>query len=247
MNLPLAEAINLYRECFAVYSDEAETILSYAERYGRICPIEQDGKTAGMICLTRISDGEFEAEYIFAACVTPEHREKGLFRKNLETLIGEKPSLLIPENESLFPMYEKLGYKPIYCLEADIEGENTAVDFGGTVDELYEIYKSSFQFPKKDIALFKAVIGAHLAYGGKIKRLGDCIALIFQGNAVDIFAPTAKNALRMANSLYGRYKAIFPLECEAVLRGAGAIFGKKRIAMAKNIPQTNIYINTLFN
>lgn len=247
MSSLLTEAERLYRKSFAVYSDEPEIILGFAEKHGNISLIKQDGATAGMICTADIRDGDFSAQYIFAACISPEYRGKGLFRKHLNELCESKPTILIPENEDLFSMYEHLGFVDVVCLEADIDGENTAEDFDGTFDELYEIYKSSFQFPKKDSSLFKAAIKAHLAYGGEIKRQGASAILVFNGNAVDIFSPTADLAVSSAKSLIGRYKAVFPLECANALNDAGIAFSEKKIAMAKNILNTNIYINTLFN
>ena len=245
--IPKNEAERLYRESFTVYGNEPGIILEYAERYGRIHFIEHENQIAGMICTAHLRDGDFAAEYIFAACISAGHRGKGLFRKTLDEIFGSEPSVLIPENDGLFSMYEKMGYTPIFCLEAEMFGENTSEEFNGSSDELYEIYKSSFQFPKKDICLFKAAIKAHLAYGGEIKRFENSVVLVYGGNAVDIFSPTLKEAVSSAKSCRGNYKALLPLECADALKRENIDFSKKKIAMSKNILNTDIYINTLFN
>lgn len=242
------EALNLFIGCFPESGDETAIILDYAAKHGKIHILNKNGVAANMVCTANISDKGFNAQYIFAAGTKPEYRNKGLFRKHLEDIIGNSPALLIPENESLFPMYEKLGFRRIYCLEADTNGDGSAINFTGDINELYEIYKSSYQFPKKDIALFEATVTAHLIYGGEIKIKNGSAVLISDGNAVDIFAINPKNAVEAAKRAnYGKYKAILPLICAKELEAQNIHYRKKSIAMGKNIENAEIYLNTLFN
>lgn len=248
MNVLLKDALPLYRECFKVYGEEDELILGYAAKHGKIHILRQDGLAVSMICTAEITDGNFKAQYIFAVCTKPEYRNRGLFRNHFETVIGETPSLLIPENENLFGFYERFGYKPLHCLEAEINGQNKSKAFDGSFDELYEIYNTSFQFPKKDIRLFKAAINAHTACGGEVKRFGSCVFLIDGGTVTDVFAATAETAVQgIMNACGGRFKAILPPETADELQKNGIKFRKKKIAMGRNIPSVPIYINTLFN
>lgn len=247
MNI-INEAVALYRECFTVYGNEPEIIINHAYHNGEIHIYRDCDKPINMICASRISDGEFDAEYIFAVCTKPKYRGKGIFRKRLEAVIGDTPCVLIPENESLFAFYEKLGFSPIFSLEAEIEGEAQLSESSITPEELYEIYKNCFQFPKKPKELFVASIKAHLEYGGKIFADGKSAVLTYDGNITDVYAPTPEDALDLASQIYdGKYKALFPLECENLLISQNIKYEKKKTAMGRNLHSHDVYINTLFN
>lgn len=244
----LADADRLYRRCFTVYGNEPEIILGFAEQHGQISFITQDGKSVGMVCHAEICDRGINAIYIFAACVLPEYRGLGLFKNKLAQVIGKKEAVLIPENESLFAMYEKLGFSPLYCLCAEIDGKCRATDFGESRDALFKIYQASFQFPQKSRALFDAAIDAHLAYGGKIKLYKSTAILTNENGVCDVFAPTPSEAVIAAkHAIDGRFKAVLPLNCLNALAESQIKFTKNKIAMAKNINHLQIYINTLFN
>lgn len=240
------EALALFLECFPESGKEAEMILKYAEEYGQLHILKQDGIAVNMLCTAYLKD--IGAEYIFAAGTKPECRKKGFFRRHLEETVGKRPAVLIPETESLFPMYERLGFSPIYAFEADINGDGSGKEFDGTPEELYEIYNSSAQFPKKDFPLFRATLNTHICCGGKIRTKNGVAILTYNGNAVDIFAPDGKSAVEAAKSAdIGQYKAIFPIDFEEELKKQGINYRKKSIAMGKNLENAKIYLNTLFN
>ena len=248
MKPQLFEPIALYRECFTVYGDEPKIIIEHACKHGKIFLYFENRQAVNMICTSTISDGDFEAEYIFAVCTKPEYRGKGIFRKRLEEVIGDAPCVLIPENESLFAFYEKLGFSPIYSLEAELEGKSTLQTVEITAEEVYGIYKNCFQFPKKPQKLFIASLNAHIEYGGKIFTDGKSAVLVYDGNITDVYAPTPEDALDLTSRIFdGKYKAVFPLECEGILVSRNINYGKKKTAMGRNLRSHDIYINTLFN
>lgn len=240
--------IELFKQCFDTSDAETEIIMGYAERHGKIHFI-YDGKTAvNMICVAPLEFQGFTAQYIFAVCTKSEYRRQGLFRKHLEAVVGDSPALLIPENKTLTAMYEKLGFSPIAYLEAEISAKGGAEEFNGTIEELYRIYKRCNQSPKKDFELFKATVNAHLHYGGKIFTVEDCAMFICEDIITDIFASTTEKIIRTAFSAkIGQYKAILPLDAQEILKSNGINCKDISIVMAKNMPNPQIYINTLFN
>ncbi len=247
MNI-INEAVALYRECFTVYGSEPEIIINHAYEQGKIHLFHENGQSVNMICASSITDGDFDAEYIFAVCTKPEYRGRGIFRKHLNEVIGDAPCVLIPENESLFGFYEKFGFTPLYSLEAEIEGEAQLSESNITPEGLYEIYKDCFQFPKKPKALFIASLKAHLEYGGRIFADGKSAVLTYENAITDIYAPSEKEALAVSKRVFdGKYKALFPLECMETLDSQNIIYEKKKTAMARNINSPKAYINTLFN
>ncbi len=248
MKPQLHEPISLYRECFTVYGDEPEIIIKHAHYHGDIFLYFQERRAVNMICTSRIIDGDFDAEYIFAVCTKPEYRNRGIFRKRLEEVIGDTPCVLIPENESLYAFYERLGFSPVYALEAEIEGEKELSEGIITPEELYGIYRKCFQFPKKPQKLFIASLKTHIEYGGKLFTDGKSAVLTYGDSITDIYAPTPEDALGISKRVFdGKKKAIFPLDCEALLKARSINYENKKTAMVRNISTPNIYINTLFN
>lgn len=242
------EAKRLFLECFDSDEEEADIILGYAAEFGKIDTLYRNGEAVNMVCSTKIIDNDFRSDYIFAVCTKPNYRKQGFFRKQLDVLFGDSPVVLIPENESLIPFYLRLGFEPIYVTEADINGSGQAKEFTGDIKTLYNNYKSSIQFPKKDINLFEASIKAHISYGGIIKCINNSAILIIDGRVTDVYAPNESEALNAAKSaLNGKYKAIFPLSCSDVLNKHGIEYSKKCIAMGKDLRHTDLYINNLFN
>ncbi len=246
-----ADAKELFAECFEATQEEADIIMGYAEKHGHIDILYQDGTAVNMICQSTLSADGNGILYLFACCTKKEHRKKGLFRKQLDSIIGNRRAMLIPENESLFPMYEGLGFSPIYHLEAEIAGNCTAEGFDGIIDELYEIYKKSFPTPKKDLYLFESTIKAFLLYGGKIMRYKSTAMLVSDGKITDIYASDENAAVEAAiNCLDGNYKAIFPYSCREMLDRQGIKYDIKSLALSKNVGKAQaeqIYINNLFN
>jgi GNAT superfamily N-acetyltransferase len=248
MKPQLFEPIALYRECFTVYGDEPKIIIEHACKHGKIFLYFENRQALNMICTSTISDGDFEAEYIFAVCTKPEYRKKGIFRKRLEEVIGDAPCILIPENDSLFAFYERFGFSPIYTLEAEFEGNSTYKKTEITPEEIYCIYKNCFQFPKKPQKLFVASLKAHIEYGGKIFTDGKSAVLVYDGGITDIYATTPETAIEVAKSFCdGKQKVTLPLECENLLISQNIKYEKKKTAMGRNLHSHDVYINTLFN
>ncbi len=247
MNI-INEAVTLYRECFTIHGNEPEIIINHAYEQGKIHIYRENAQAVNMICASSITDGDFDAEYIFAVCTKPEYRGRGIFRNHLKEVIGDNPCVLIPENESLFAFYEKLGFTPLYSLEAEIEGKAQLSESNMTPEELYGIYKDCFQFPKKPKDLFITSIKVHLEYGGRIFTDGTSAVLTYENAITDIYAPSEKEALAVSKRVFdGKYKALFPLECMETLDSQNIIYEKKKTAMARNLDSPEAYINTLFN
>lgn len=237
----------LFLECFPETEKEADIILDFAKNNGEFHSVYENGVLINMICTTPISDNGFNADYAFACGTKKTHRGQGLFRRHLNEVVGENRSLLIPENEELYRMYEHLGYEPIFCLEAEFNGSGDAIASEADIDELFDIYKRSYLFPKKSFELFKATLNAFVSYGGKAVKNGLSVLLVYGDTATETFAPdpeTAVNAARICK------KALFPMTDKPILDRLNIKYEKKRIAMAKNIPAEvmhKIFINNLFN
>ncbi len=244
------DARELFAECFDTNEDEINIIFDYAENHGHIDMLYLDGTAVNMICQSVLNANGLDILYLFACCTKKEYRNKGLFRKQLDFVIGNKPAMLIPENESLVPMYEALGFSPIYHLEAEITGEGTAEEFDGSIDELYEIYKSSNPSPKKDFHFFESTVKAFLSDWGRILRYNGTVMLASLTRVTEIYAKSAQEAIVAAKHFRnGSYKVLLPLAFKHELEKQSIKHETKLLAMVKNInlQADEIHINNLFN
>ena len=235
----------LFCECFPDTVNEADIILGFAREHGKIHETSIGERLASIACTCPIKDNGFYAEYIFACGTKAEFRGQGLFSRQLEKITDGTPALLIPENESLFAMYEHLGFKTVYCLKLHSESPLPLEE--ATLEDARLAHKSSFCFPKKSDELFEATAKAFLSYGNEIKRFGSAV-LMMQGEiATEIFAQSKEEALSAALACKYSY---LPLDMADMLDAKGLKYERIRIASAKNIPDKildSLYINNLFN
>ena len=241
------EIKELFIECFPDTIKEADIILEYVEKHGRIhCEYSSD-TLVNIICTSSVNDKSVYFEYIFACGTKKEARGRGIFKRKLLEVIGNKPALLIPENDSLIPMYESLGFTPIYCIKADfgVRKSYSVQEIG--IEELYNAYTQSACLPKKNFSLFEASMRAFLSYGNKILREENGFLLMEGETATEIFAKSKEEMLLLAR---GCKSALLPLCLEDEIKQLNIPHSKKCFAMAKGIKHENFddfYINNLFN
>ncbi len=241
-------AKELYRDCFSNDETESDIILDFAFSYGKVRLLREEEQEAGMICHCDLSDGDFSAKYIFAACVKKEFRGRGFFRGFLEKTIGNGGAILIPQTRDLFFMYEKLGFTPVFHLETVIDGQGKGVPFCGSTDELYAVYKKSDLFPKKSRPLFDACISAFLHYGGRIMKSEECVYLLDGNRVSEVFAKKPSEAVEgLKKGVSGGVCAMLPVFYADALADNGYKYTKNAISMSKNVDCSKIYINNLFN
>ena len=239
------ELLPLFCECFPDTVNEAEIILGLAEKQGKIHKTHINGVLASVICTSPIKDRDFCAEYIFACGTKPEFRGKGLFRNQLDKVIGEKAAILIPENEGLFAMYERLGFKTVYCLKAHFGG--SGIFCSATAEEAISACENACLFPKKSGLMLEAATKAFLSYGNEIKKCGDAVLLMQDGVATEIFAKSESEMLSAARACE---TALLPLSMQSLLDRENIKYEITKLASAKNIPDEvlqRIFINNLFN
>lgn len=240
------ELFALFCECFPDTQKEALLILDFAERCGRIHKRYIEGELACMVCTAPISDFGLEAEYIFACGVKPKHRGKGLFKKTLCEVIGEGCAMLIPEREELYSMYERLGFAPIYCIEAFFGGDGSGFRDCGR-DELKKAYEAAAIYPKISENMLDYTANAFLSYGGSIVTDGNAAVFMQDGRATEILASDEQRMLAAAAKCKSAY---LPCGLAQTLDEMGTEYKKIKLAAVKNLPDRkaeSIYINNLFN
>jgi hypothetical protein len=244
-------AFTLFSECFETDEKEARIILEFAEKHGKLFLKKQEDEVANMICLCEIKDKDFCADYLFACCTKEKFRKKGIFKNHLFEIIGSKSAVLIPENETLFGFYEKLGFVPIKHLEIMTDAFDDFRDCEITKEELFEAYKSSCVFPKKDFFTFCAAIDAFLHYGGSIKEKDGIFMTVIENEITEIFAKSRQEVISLLKkSQNGKTKLLLPFDFKELLAENEIDFSENTVAMAKNVPPSlmnKIYLNNLFN
>lgn len=244
-------ARSLFSECFDTDEREALIILGFAKNHGKILLKSRGGEIANMICSCEIKDKDFSADYLFACCTKKELRGLGLFKSHLSETIGDRGALLIPESKSLFGFYERLGFLPITHLEVLTDSFDGFRDRDITKEKLFEFYKESCIFPKKDFSAFSAAIDAFLHYGGRIKEKDGVFITVIGGEIREIFAKSKDEVVSvLRSSPNGKTKLLLPFDYKDLLSANGIEFCENSIAMAKNVKPSmmkKIYLNNLFN
>lgn len=239
------EVKELFVECFSDTANEADIILGFAESHGQIFEKRINGELVNIICTAQVFE-RLPIEYVFACGTKKEFRGRGIFKEQLNKAIGNKPAILIPENESLFKMYEGMGFEPIYCLEADFGGSGaSACEI--SADELYSQYKNCCLFPKKSFNAFNASFSAFLSYKNTVTKHKNAVMLMQGETASEIFAPNEEDMLFAASRCK---KALLPLNMSDKLEKLHIKYRKKKLAAAKNLPYevtNDLFINNLFN
>ncbi len=240
------EIKSLFAECFPDTLNEMDIILGFAKQHGEIHEAFIGNELANIVCTAKVFADLPEAEYVFACGTSKKHRGIGIFKKRLNEIIGEKCAILIPENESLFGMYEKLGFESIYCCQAFFGGRG-AKDCESSTQELYKAYESSCLYPKKSISAFEATLRAFRSYGNTVKTANGVPVLVQGNTACEIFAQNEEAMLSAASCFE---TALLPLAFADLLERRGIKYEKTKLASAKNLPEgtaERMFINNLFN
>lgn len=108
-----------------------------------------------------IDDKEYSAYYIYAVCTHPDFRGKGLMRSLFEKLFEVSKSrnidylFLVPEEEYLFKLYERLGFKNGFSYSQKILLKRDYKDVLNIENQklTYETYRKCIEENKKDVPL----------------------------------------------------------------------------------------------
>lgn len=102
------------------FGDEESDVQNYIDRYLEYILVFADkGKISAMLSMLPLTANGTKGRYIYAVASAAKKRGKGLATKLLayanELILksGEKFSVLVPANESLFKFYAKRGYFPM--------------------------------------------------------------------------------------------------------------------------------------
>lgn len=159
--------ISLWRECFKDDNENSPKEF-YSSVRSTTLVAEEDGTIIGMANLLPVSINSLKGVYLYAACVSPKFRGKGVFRALLKACeqVCADFICLIPENEEVERTYRRHGYSvdvfrygkscdadavPIFC-EADFARFATPTSVAAS-DTAYSIGLlkplRSKTFPKK--------------------------------------------------------------------------------------------------
>lgn len=120
-NAPAADQIHmllpLWKEAFGEWNGFWELFLETAFSPGRCRCITQQGKIVASLCWLDVQCGGEKMAYIYAVVTDPACRGQGLCRRLMEDTHGYLAEngytavLLVPAQESLWDLYQKLGYR----------------------------------------------------------------------------------------------------------------------------------------
>jgi len=121
----------------------------FSHRLDLVFDQREDGEIASFLFaipfLARVKGKEYHAVYVYGVGTVPEARGKGYMREvflKMEEFFGKEIDFyyLVPASESLFLMYEKLGYETAFYLKKEMHfpEKNSALS--------YEIEEDSKEF-----------------------------------------------------------------------------------------------------
>ena len=130
----IPQLLSLWKAVFGDWNGFWETFLKTGFSSHRCrCILEEDQIMAALSWLDCSCEGQKMA-YIYAVVTDPAHRGKGLCRRlladthRLLTALGYTAALLVPAEESLRTMYEKMGYQTCtYVSEFEAEAGSDPV------------------------------------------------------------------------------------------------------------------------
>ncbi|MDD4773017.1 MAG: GNAT family N-acetyltransferase [Eubacteriales bacterium] len=114
-------------------------------------PPPEDGEIVGLVNRVPLrlilGDKIYQGYYIYAGCVDPSRRGRGIYRDLMQAAERNTPfTVLIPADKDLFDMYRRLGYTetqdtpfPFDTAKERLGDINTG-PFDGDYDELYRLY-----------------------------------------------------------------------------------------------------------
>jgi ribosomal protein S18 acetylase RimI-like enzyme len=244
----------LYRFCFDADQNDADEILGFARRHGEVHYLFDGDRITSMLCLCTLENG---LKYLFAVATHPDYRNQGLFRKNLLlSTRSEDDIVCIPEDSSLFPFYEKLGFTRFgSVLQVKSDGNGTLLsqkNNAADIDKLYEIYKSSALYPHKTAELFASTIKYHILYKGTIITDGSFYALADGHNIKELCLPTGEEdrlpelVKKLSN---GKNTITLPAFFHPIFAKNNIFCRRKKLFALKSdtLNTNNLYINILYN
>ncbi len=101
----------------------------FSHRLDLVFDKREDGEIASFLFaipfLARVKGKEYHAVYVYGVGTVPEFRGKGYMKEvflKMEDFFGNDIDFyyLVPANETLFPMYEKLGYQTAFYLKKEM-------------------------------------------------------------------------------------------------------------------------------
>ncbi len=257
------ELIRLYCIAFEEDTPSAKEILGYARDHGEIHYITIDDRVASILCLTELEGG---LTYLFAAATHPDYRGHGLMAENLAQSISDtRPLVCIPQSESLFSLYAKLGFSGtggVLC--TTVRGTDEVSDLDDNIDltALYEIYTASSLYPKKPEELFYSTLRTHLMFGGQVIH-GEGYYALWQPNnetqgrpakamvnELCIVKDKEEDLLSILRSLaVGETSITLPVFAKPILDGASIPYDYNKIfaLRSRDLDPKDLYINILYN
>ena len=117
----------LFQQIFSEDLQFCERI--FAHRLDKVFDKREGDKIASFLFAipftARVLGKEYKAVYVYGVATVPEFRGKGYMKEifqMMEDFFGNDIDFyyLVPANETLFPMYEKLGYKTAFYLKKEM-------------------------------------------------------------------------------------------------------------------------------
>lgn len=233
---------------------DADEILGYAREHGEVHYLYDGEWITSMLCLCKLEDG---IKYLFAVATHPVYRNQGLFKKNLLLATKYEDKIVcIPEDISLFPLYEKLGFTRfggVLQVKSDGDGSLLAKRTDtADLDELYRIYKSSPLYPHKPKELFLSTIRYHLLYKGTVITDGSFYALADRSDIIELCLPAGKEEklLELIKALSdGTNKILLPEKYRDILKKNHIPYRRRKIFALKSdiLDPNDLYVNILYN
>jgi len=138
------QILSLWQTCF---EDEAEIPQEFMQiRDAHVQSIECDGKAVAMAGVIPVRLGELSGSYLYAVCVDPTYRGRGLFRSIMRLCEenarerGESFLCLIAADDALVQTYRRMGYDT----EVSLRG------MGGTEDVKIQLQSDGFRCLVRD-------------------------------------------------------------------------------------------------
>lgn len=222
-----------------------------------------------------INNKNYPVQYVYGVCTHPDYRHKGMmadlmdFSFQLGKLRGNFASILIPQEETLFALYEKFGYrKGFYASLIDVvsndASDQTQIKAAREQDipSLASIYEQSVMNYNgviiRDKTYWKKQIHLFTATGGKVfllKNDGRSMAYAFvglnggipfiqEGCGVDVQA--IRTLGQKLSCLYKQPKISTIVPPHLALEQTYPI-GCIKFFTTKNIPNLWGYMNLMFN
>ncbi len=166
----------IWNECFP--GEEAFAELFFREIYDEECELvcELDGEIAGILSAFPCKFGELSAKYIYGVGTRKKFRSRGVAAALIAK--GEEAcdfAVLIPQTESLFAFYEKLGYTELFRVSKEEISPRGSLDFRlaeeGDIPYLNEVYEKclgSVLHPERDLRHWETTISEYRLSGGGI-------------------------------------------------------------------------------